>query len=99
MKAEHQTMWLYPRNSRACAKAVELMDTSNSNVQILTLVEEAEEEAETVEEEEVNDIFRVNVSTVARLAIAYMIAEKRRKMKPRVLKKTVISCYVLSKIR
>ena len=92
-------MWLYLRNSRVYAEAVELMDTSNSNVQTLTLVEEAEEEEETVEEEEDNDTFRVNVSIVARLVIAFMNAEKRKKMKPRVLKKTVISCYALLKIR
>ena len=92
-------MWLYPRNSKVCAKAVELTDTNNPNVQTQTLVEEEEAEAETVEEEEDKDIFRVNVSIVARLAIAFTNAERRREMKPRVLKKTVILCYVLSKMR
>ena len=92
-------MWLYPLNSRACAKAVELMDTNNSNVQTLTLVEEAEAEEEKAAEVEDKDISQENVSIVGRLDIASMNAGKRNEMKPRVPKRTVISCYVLSKIR
>ena len=72
-------IWLYLRSSKVYAEVVEPTGTSNPNAQTQTLVGEEEAEAETAAEEEVNDIFRENVSTVARLAIASMNAEKEKR--------------------